>query len=148
MGGLAYVHAKKETVLDSALRQFCYDSQNPGGRAANTAMTFSKEMDYNPSTMEATPTQIINYYSGFKQNVSIVYSAPTLGGENKAYAFWEDVSAFMIWMRPRLRIFGRSRDNASPKCPSWRLQVPNDRWAAASDHEGIDDVGRLGLYTS
>jgi len=43
--------------------------------------------------MEATPTQIINYFSGFKQNLVPLFKAVHLG-ERQWRTLWEDVVAF------------------------------------------------------
>jgi len=44
--------------------------------------------------MEATPTQIINYFSGFKQNLVPLFQRPYTWGERHWRTLWEDVLAF------------------------------------------------------
>jgi uncharacterized protein with ParB-like and HNH nuclease domain len=44
--------------------------------------------------MEATPTQIINYFSGFKQNLVPLFQRPYTWGERQWRTLWEDVLAF------------------------------------------------------
>jgi uncharacterized protein with ParB-like and HNH nuclease domain len=44
--------------------------------------------------MEATPTQIINYFSGFKQNVVPLFQRPYTWGERQWKTLWEDVISF------------------------------------------------------
>ena len=44
--------------------------------------------------MEATPTQIINYFSGFKQNLVPLFQRPYTWGERQWRTLWEDIVAF------------------------------------------------------
>src|SRR5438046_2007493 len=44
--------------------------------------------------MEATPTQIINYFSGFKQNLIPLFQRPYTWGERQWRTLWEDIVAF------------------------------------------------------
>lgn len=44
--------------------------------------------------MEATPTQIINYFSGFKQNLVPLFQRPYTWGERQWRTLWEDILAF------------------------------------------------------
>ncbi len=44
--------------------------------------------------MEATPTQIINYFSGFKQNLVPLFQRPYTWGERQWSTLWEDIIAF------------------------------------------------------
>jgi uncharacterized protein with ParB-like and HNH nuclease domain len=44
--------------------------------------------------MEATPTQIINYFSGFKQNLVPLFQRPYTWGERQWRTLWEDIMAF------------------------------------------------------
>jgi len=44
--------------------------------------------------MEATPTQIINYFSGFKQNLVPLFQRPYTWGERQWRTLWEDIIAF------------------------------------------------------
>src|SRR6266446_9836788 len=44
--------------------------------------------------MEATPTQIINYFSGFKQNVVPLFQRPYTWGERQWRTLWEDIVTF------------------------------------------------------
>src|SRR5271167_2898295 len=44
--------------------------------------------------MEATPTQIINYFSGFKQNLVPLFQRPYTWGERQWRTLWEDVIGF------------------------------------------------------
>jgi uncharacterized protein with ParB-like and HNH nuclease domain len=44
--------------------------------------------------MEATPTQIINYFSGFKQYVVPLFQRPYTWGERQWKTLWEDVISF------------------------------------------------------
>jgi uncharacterized protein with ParB-like and HNH nuclease domain len=44
--------------------------------------------------MEATPTQIINYFSGFKQNLVPLFQRPYTWGERQWRALWDDVFTF------------------------------------------------------
>jgi uncharacterized protein with ParB-like and HNH nuclease domain len=44
--------------------------------------------------MEATPTQIINYFSGFKQNVVPLFQRPYTWSERQWRTLWEDIVAF------------------------------------------------------
>lgn len=44
--------------------------------------------------MEATPTQIINYFSGFKQNLVPLFQRPYTWGERQWRTLWEDLIAF------------------------------------------------------
>ncbi|MDQ2843949.1 MAG: DUF262 domain-containing protein [Acidobacteriota bacterium] len=44
--------------------------------------------------MEATPTQIINYFSGFKQNLVPLFQRPYTWGERQWRTLWEDVISF------------------------------------------------------
>jgi hypothetical protein len=41
--------------------------------------------------MEATPTQIINYFSGFKQNLVPLFQRPYTWGERQWRTLWEDI---------------------------------------------------------
>src|SRR5450755_4940114 len=44
--------------------------------------------------MEATPTQIINYFSGFKQNLVPLFQRPYTWAERQWRTLWEDVVSF------------------------------------------------------
>ena len=44
--------------------------------------------------MEATPTQIINYFSGFKQNLVPLFQRPYTWGEREWRTLWEDIFSF------------------------------------------------------
>jgi uncharacterized protein with ParB-like and HNH nuclease domain len=44
--------------------------------------------------MEATPTQIINYFSGFKQNLVPLFQRPYTWGERQWRTLWDDILAF------------------------------------------------------
>jgi hypothetical protein len=44
--------------------------------------------------MEATPTQIINYFSGFKQNLVPLFQRPYTWGERQWRTLWEDINVF------------------------------------------------------
>lgn len=44
--------------------------------------------------MEATPTQIINYFSGFKQNLVPLFQRPYTWGERQWRTLWEDIFMF------------------------------------------------------
>ena len=44
--------------------------------------------------MEATPTQIINYFSGFKQNLIPLFQRPYTWTERQWRTLWEDIVAF------------------------------------------------------
>ena len=44
--------------------------------------------------MEATPTLVINYYSGFKQNVVPLFQRPYTWSEKQWRTLWEDVMVF------------------------------------------------------
>jgi uncharacterized protein with ParB-like and HNH nuclease domain len=44
--------------------------------------------------MEATPTQIINYFSGFKQNLVPLFQRPYTWGERQWRTLWEDINTF------------------------------------------------------
>jgi hypothetical protein len=44
--------------------------------------------------MEATPTQIINYFSGFKQNLVPLFQRPYTWGEKQWRTLWEDITSF------------------------------------------------------
>lgn len=44
--------------------------------------------------MEATPTQIINYFSGFKQNLVPLFQRPYTWTEKQWRALWEDIMSF------------------------------------------------------
>jgi hypothetical protein len=44
--------------------------------------------------MEATPTQIINYFSGFKQNVVPLFQRPYTWSERQWRTLWEDIVGF------------------------------------------------------
>jgi uncharacterized protein with ParB-like and HNH nuclease domain len=44
--------------------------------------------------MEATPTQIINYFSGFKQNLVPLFQRPYTWGERQWRTLWEDILTF------------------------------------------------------
>ena len=44
--------------------------------------------------MEATPTQIINYFSGFKQNIVPLFQRPYTWGERQWRTLWEDIFNF------------------------------------------------------
>jgi uncharacterized protein with ParB-like and HNH nuclease domain len=44
--------------------------------------------------MEATPTQIINYFSGFKQNLVPLFQRPYTWGEREWKTLWEDIITF------------------------------------------------------
>src|SRR5436309_2606376 len=44
--------------------------------------------------MEATPTQIINYFSGFKQNLIPLFQRPYTWGERQWRTLWDDIIAF------------------------------------------------------
>ena len=41
--------------------------------------------------MEANPTQIINYFSGFKQNLVPLFQRPYTWGERQWRTLWEDI---------------------------------------------------------
>lgn len=44
--------------------------------------------------MEAAPTQIINYFSGFKQNLVPLFQRPYTWGERQWRTLWEDIVTF------------------------------------------------------
>ena len=44
--------------------------------------------------MEATPTLIINYFSGFKQNLVPLYQRPYTWSEKQWRTLWEDILSF------------------------------------------------------
>src|SRR5271170_4800620 len=44
--------------------------------------------------MEATPTLVINYYSGFKQNVVPLFQRPYTWAEKQWRTLWDDVMVF------------------------------------------------------
>jgi uncharacterized protein with ParB-like and HNH nuclease domain len=44
--------------------------------------------------MEATPTLVINYYSGFKQNVVPLFQRPYTWSEKQWRTHWDDVMVF------------------------------------------------------
>jgi uncharacterized protein with ParB-like and HNH nuclease domain len=44
--------------------------------------------------MEATPTQIINYFSGFKQNLVPLFQRPYTWGERQWRTLWDDILMF------------------------------------------------------
>jgi uncharacterized protein with ParB-like and HNH nuclease domain len=44
--------------------------------------------------MEATPTLVINYYSGFKQNVVPLFQRPYTWSEKQWRTLWDDVMVF------------------------------------------------------
>jgi uncharacterized protein with ParB-like and HNH nuclease domain len=44
--------------------------------------------------MEATPTFVINYYSGFKQNVVPLFQRPYTWSEKQWRTLWDDVMVF------------------------------------------------------
>ena len=44
--------------------------------------------------MEATPTQIINYFSGFKQNLVPLFQRPYTWAERQWRTLWEDICSF------------------------------------------------------
>jgi uncharacterized protein with ParB-like and HNH nuclease domain len=44
--------------------------------------------------MEATPTLVINYFSGFKQNLVPLFQRPYTWSEKQWRTLWEDVMAF------------------------------------------------------
>src|SRR5215475_12041280 len=44
--------------------------------------------------MEATPTLVINYYSGFKQNVVPLFQRPYTWSEKQWRTLWEDILSF------------------------------------------------------
>src|SRR5271165_1091113 len=44
--------------------------------------------------MEATPTLVINYFSGFKQNVVPLFQRPYTWGEKQWRTLWDDVLVF------------------------------------------------------
>jgi hypothetical protein len=44
--------------------------------------------------MEATPTQIINYFSGFKQNLVPLFQRPYTWGDRQWRTLWEDIVTF------------------------------------------------------
>jgi uncharacterized protein with ParB-like and HNH nuclease domain len=44
--------------------------------------------------VEATPTQIINYFSGFKQNLVPLFQRPYTWGERQWRTLWEDIVTF------------------------------------------------------
>ncbi len=44
--------------------------------------------------MEATPTLVINYYSGFKQNVVPLFQRPYSWSEKQWRTLWDDVMVF------------------------------------------------------
>jgi uncharacterized protein with ParB-like and HNH nuclease domain len=44
--------------------------------------------------MEATPTKIIDYFSGFKQNLIPLFQRPYTWGERQWHTLWEDIVAF------------------------------------------------------
>jgi hypothetical protein len=44
--------------------------------------------------MEATPTQIINYFSGFKQNLVPLFQRQYTWGERQWRTLWEDIVTF------------------------------------------------------
>ncbi len=44
--------------------------------------------------MEANPTLIINYFSGFKQNLIPLFQRPYTWGERQWRTLWEDILAF------------------------------------------------------
>jgi uncharacterized protein with ParB-like and HNH nuclease domain len=46
------------------------------------------------SAMEATPTLVINYYSGFKQNVVPLFQRPYTWSEKQWRTLWDDVMVF------------------------------------------------------
>jgi uncharacterized protein with ParB-like and HNH nuclease domain len=44
--------------------------------------------------MEATPTLVINYFSGFKQNLVPLFQRPYTWSEKQWRTLWEDVMVF------------------------------------------------------
>ncbi len=44
--------------------------------------------------MEANPTLIINYFSGFKQNLVPLFQRPYTWGEKQWRTLWEDILSF------------------------------------------------------
>lgn len=46
--------------------------------------------------MEANPTQIINYFSGFKQNLVPLYQRPYTWSEKQWRTLWEDILSFYL----------------------------------------------------
>lgn len=55
--------------------------------------------------MEATPTQIINYYSGFKQNLVPLFQRPYTWAEKQWRTLWEDVVSFYDLDAPKATHF-------------------------------------------
>jgi uncharacterized protein with ParB-like and HNH nuclease domain len=44
--------------------------------------------------MEANPTLIVNYFSGFKQNLVPLFQRPYTWGEKQWRTLWEDILSF------------------------------------------------------
>jgi uncharacterized protein with ParB-like and HNH nuclease domain len=53
--------------------------------------------------MEANPTKIIDYFSGFKQNLVPLFQRPYTWGERQWRTLWEDIITFYDQVRGNLK---------------------------------------------